>query len=394
MAAKIGIKLADGSFFPIMDDDSSVAETLELTTVHDHQQSVQINLFKKEDEDSEPSYIGSLIVEDIHEKGAGEPTIELHLALDEEKNLSAEAVDADSGVRQSLKVSLETLDEHTFDDIDFDLNSETADADIELSSKTDSISDIDEEYQDFSTTPFYMDDDEKDAPRSKRGIPVWLLGLLVLLGIAALALGVLLLTKKSLNEDSVMVIAENRDLVPAEDPAAEKNEPSVSQPSLPADEPVTEPPTAQSKQDASSTQVLTESKVMHETAESKKAVHESAAQDRTAHDTATDSDASHETVSRTVTAKDTGTYGSQANSSTRHASSGAAAEKAKDNEVKGSATSGQNAVRYQLRWGDTLWDLSETYYRNPWLYLKIAEHNKLKNPDVIVSGTYIEIPPQ
>ena len=54
----------------------------------------------------------------------------------------------------------------------------------------------------------------------------------------------------------------------------------------------------------------------------------------------------------------------------------------------------QKAVRYKLRWGDTLWDLSETYYRNPWLYTKIATHNKLKNPDLIISGTYIEIPPQ
>ena len=45
MAAKIGIKLADGTFFPIMDDDFSASETLELTTVRDNQRSVQINLF-------------------------------------------------------------------------------------------------------------------------------------------------------------------------------------------------------------------------------------------------------------------------------------------------------------------------------------------------------------
>ncbi|OJF77282.1 MAG: hypothetical protein BKP49_02095 [Treponema sp. CETP13] len=51
-----------------------------------------------------------------------------------------------------------------------------------------------------------------------------------------------------------------------------------------------------------------------------------------------------------------------------------------------------NAVSYLLRWGDTLWDLSETYYRNPWLYDTIAEHNHIKNPDMIIAGTYIEIP--
>ena len=43
MAAKIGIKLADGSFLPIMDEDVSASETLELTTVRDDQSSVQIN---------------------------------------------------------------------------------------------------------------------------------------------------------------------------------------------------------------------------------------------------------------------------------------------------------------------------------------------------------------
>ena len=52
------------------------------------------------------------------------------------------------------------------------------------------------------------------------------------------------------------------------------------------------------------------------------------------------------------------------------------------------------AVRYRIKWGDTLWDLSDTYYRNPWLYPIIARENKIKNPDVIIAGTYIMIPPR
>lgn len=51
-------------------------------------------------------------------------------------------------------------------------------------------------------------------------------------------------------------------------------------------------------------------------------------------------------------------------------------------------------VRYLIKWGDTLWDLSDTYYRNPWLYPIIARENKIKNPDLIIAGTYINIPPR
>ena len=95
MISKIGIKLADGTFFPILDENASSEHTLELTTVREHQESVQINLFKKT-EDNEPEYIGSLIVEEIADGAAGEPTINLKIKLDEEKNLSAEAVDEGS----------------------------------------------------------------------------------------------------------------------------------------------------------------------------------------------------------------------------------------------------------------------------------------------------------
>lgn len=49
-------------------------------------------------------------------------------------------------------------------------------------------------------------------------------------------------------------------------------------------------------------------------------------------------------------------------------------------------------VKYHIRWGDTLWDLSESYYKTPWKYPKIANYNHIKNPDVIISGTDILIP--
>ena len=355
MAAKIGIKLADGTFFPIMDDDFSASETLELTTVRDNQRSVQINLFKKEDDASAPLYIGSLIVEDIQEKEAGEPTVELRLALDEEKNLSAEAIDKDSGSHQALRVSLETFADQAFDDLDFDLSSETADADIDLSSSNvDTEDNLElEPGHEFSTATFYSDEDDEQEPPPKRGMPVWLLILLILLGVAALVLGILLLTKKNLaEEDRPMAVQPDvATVIPSEkSPMQEPAEP-VPAPSLPADEPVTEPP-------APNPDVPPEPPAPQPAAPTQPVQQDTSAPQEAAKQ--------EPPVQQTAPA------------------------------VKEPAASAlaQKAIRYKLRWGDTLWDLSETYYRNPWLYTKIAKHNKLKNPDLIISGTYIEIPPQ
>ncbi|MBQ3836358.1 MAG: LysM peptidoglycan-binding domain-containing protein, partial [Treponema sp.] len=49
-------------------------------------------------------------------------------------------------------------------------------------------------------------------------------------------------------------------------------------------------------------------------------------------------------------------------------------------------------ITYKIKWGDTLWDISAAYYKNPWRYKKIARYNGIKNPNHIVAGTYIKIP--
>ena len=58
--------------------------------------------------------------------------------------------------------------------------------------------------------------------------------------------------------------------------------------------------------------------------------------------------------------------------------------------AKPSATG--KSVTYLIRRGDTLWDLAATYYRNPWLYPRLARANGIKNPDLIFAGTRIRIP--
>lgn len=339
MAAKIGIKLADGSFFPIMDEKASASETLELTTVRDDQRSVQINLFKKED-DTDPAYIGSLIVEDIQTNAAGDPTIELRLSLDENKNLSAEAVDKDSGAHQTLRTSLESFADQSFSDfdLDFDLNEDPSGEDISSSAPTEDVAA--DGSHDFSTALLYSDgDDEEDKKKRKKS--VWLILLLVLLGIAALVIGILLITKKMPKADVQQVTMRDEEemaakppVQPVTPPQQESPEPAAQaqKPDLPSDTKAAEPPAPAEPAVVEQVQV---------------AQQESAKQ-----------------------------------------------EAEKTASVAALPATVQEAFRYKIRRGDTLWDLSETFYRTPWLYKKIARHNHLKNPDIIFPGTYIEIPPQ
>lgn len=49
-------------------------------------------------------------------------------------------------------------------------------------------------------------------------------------------------------------------------------------------------------------------------------------------------------------------------------------------------------ITYKIKWGDTLWDISAAYYKNPWRYKFLARYNNIRNPDRIISGRYIKIP--
>ncbi len=49
-------------------------------------------------------------------------------------------------------------------------------------------------------------------------------------------------------------------------------------------------------------------------------------------------------------------------------------------------------IRYKIKWGDTLWDISNAYYKNPWRYKYLARYNGIKNPDHIISGQWLLIP--
>lgn len=367
MDSLIGIKLADGTFFPILSEDALSEKELELTTVRDHQESVQINLFKKAEE-GEPAYIGSLIVEDIADGLSGDPTINLKIKLDADKNLSAEAEDEGSGSRQSLKVSLKTLDEETFDVPDFNLAAmdesmglgEDPEREDVLIPETDSLE------TDFTET-------EKEEKKKKPA--VGLIVLLILLCIGALVAAILLLTKK-------MPVAEKGGM--DQQLALEKTNKEEAEKRM--DEVTDNPPVQDPSEKAMNEKAAAEQQAKEQALmeEAEKAAKEEAERAEAA------AKAERERAEKEAAAAAKEKAEAEQREALRRQ------EEAKKNEKKKSVPSvGANGtVRYKVKWGDTLWDLSETFYKNPWLYKKIAKHNKIKNPSLIVSGTYIEIPPK
>ncbi len=48
---------------------------------------------------------------------------------------------------------------------------------------------------------------------------------------------------------------------------------------------------------------------------------------------------------------------------------------------------------YKVKLGDTLWKICQHQYNNPYLYLKVARYNHLKNPNLIERGQLIKLPP-
>lgn len=351
MASKIGIKLADGTFFPILDEDALSEQSLELTTVRDDQESVQINLFKQVD-GAEPEYIGSLIVEDISTGRAGDPTINLKIKLDEEKNLSAEAVDEGSGSHQSLRVSLKNLDEANLEGMDFDFASLdsssgfTSGDDDYFIKESDDLS-FDESLESQADSQLY---DNEEKPEKKKKMPLWLIIIIIILCITALVFAILLLTKKMpfADKDKIASIPEKVEQV--QESKKDVNATTSNAPKEKAAAEAKRKAEEEAKQKAEAKKKAEEEAKQKAEAEAKKKAEEEAKQK-------------------------------------------AEAKKKAETQQK-SNTNSNGAVRYKIKWGDTLWDLSETYYKTPWLYKKIADYNKIKNPNLIIAGTYIDIPPK
>ena len=130
MAGTIGIKIANGDFYPIVEENTNAKKRLVLTTAHDRQENVQVDLFRSLSKSMlDAQYIGNVVVENIRPRPKGDPSIEMVIASDEHGNISAEAYDLDINTdseHSTLNVSLNTVDATVQDDSFFDFDLESA----------------------------------------------------------------------------------------------------------------------------------------------------------------------------------------------------------------------------------------------------------------------------
>ncbi|WP_010253495.1 Hsp70 family protein [Treponema primitia] len=344
MASTIGIKVANGEFYPIMEENSSIKKRLILTTVHDNQKSVQIDLYNSFAKTmADALYVGSLVVENLKPRPKGEPSIEMVLASNAAGEISADAVDLDTSVngeKQHLSVSLTSMEEDGMDEEipEFELDS-SEHPPRGLYDKASSL---------------HNNGEKKSVPWGLAAVAVVLL--LVVCGVVYFFFfnntGIAIRT----GGRSRTAVSVPPEPTPAAKPAPVASAPAVQTPapSTPAVTPApaeqTTPPPPASPAPASPAPAVP---VISASQQQPKAAAPGAAP----------------RAARTRTPAPVASY-------------------------KVPQTIPRNGAPYKIRWGDTLWDISEAFYRNPWLYPRIARFNNIRNPDRIISGTTIRIPPR
>ncbi|MCR4742276.1 MAG: LysM peptidoglycan-binding domain-containing protein [Treponema sp.] len=116
----IGIKLADGSFYPVLDEGRPGQKSLDLTTAHNNQTKIMVDLYRSANctmDDAE--YVDSLQIENLLEHPNGEPDITFQVSIDENNELSAKIIDPETGEQSNTTITLvsRTMEErlHTDD---------------------------------------------------------------------------------------------------------------------------------------------------------------------------------------------------------------------------------------------------------------------------------------
>jgi nucleoid-associated protein YgaU len=347
VAATIGIKIANGEFYSVLTENSFSKKGLILTTVHNNQSSVQIDLYKSVTKTmADALYIGSLVVENIAAKPKGVPSIQLNISSDLEGNITADALDQDRSNRsghQYLSVSLRTLD----DDVrDYDI------PDFEVEEDESPPSGLYEKAKAVKKAQKVAGKAKKTSTAAKTGKkksrwPVILIILLILIAIGV-ALWYLLNTGIITLPDQFWAVASQQTEQP------QTTAPPASS-AAPASEPVASAASATPAQPAATPQTTAPIVTPQTTAP--------------------------------VTAAPVQTPPAVATPQRVRPPAPVASYPVP-------ATIPREGVAYRIRYGDTLWDIAAAFYKNPWLYPQIARFNNIRNPDRIISGTTIRIPPR
>jgi len=332
MASNIGIKIANGKFYPLIEENSLIKKRMILTTVHDNQPSVQIDLFRSTvGVMTDAQYIGSLVVENIKPRPKGEPSIEMVISSNSRGEIIADAIDLDTtagGEHYVLTVSLKSLDE---------------------TSRDMEIPDFELESNEEPPTGLYQR--AQKIRKEKSSSKVWifvLIGILLILGLLAAWLFFLGGLDTVMSKVNAFVNRPAAVQVVKQDPVEPVKQPEpVSEPVKPPEPtPVPAPDPVRSSEPVQ--QVTQPVPVIQ---------------------APVTAPAPRQDTTRVRPPAPVASYNVP-------------------------AVIPREGVNYRIRWGDTLWDISDAFYRNPWLYPRIARFNNISNPNLIISGRTIRIPPK
>jgi LysM repeat protein len=312
MSSIIGIKTADGVFFPILEENKAAKKRLVLTTANDAQTHVQIDLYKTPSMSmANASHIGTLIVENITRSKKGAPSIELVISQDAGGELSATARNLDKpDDEQLLIVSMQPNEDAGL--IDFD---------------------IDNEQQNETPNAKYA----AAVKRPKKAL--WVAAAAILLLLAALGVWLFAPGFTPAREKHFL---QNPDGFPVED------DPPAAASGVAAPEAVTPGVQFPERTDTAATPPPP--------------------------------------PIASVAPPDDQSADRQTDASRRR-------EASPVSSAKPPAVIPAGGVKYKVRWGDTLWDVSQAFYRTPWRYGYIARYNGIRNPNHLVAGRTITIPP-
>ena len=103
----IGIKLADGSFYPLLEEGNPEKKSIDLTTATDGQTKVHVDVYRSDTGTMEGAeYLDTLEMQDLKPHQTGEPTLDLSLDMDESGELQAQITDSETGAKSGIQVTL------------------------------------------------------------------------------------------------------------------------------------------------------------------------------------------------------------------------------------------------------------------------------------------------
>ncbi|MDR3324428.1 MAG: LysM peptidoglycan-binding domain-containing protein [Spirochaetaceae bacterium] len=319
MASSIGIKMANGEFFPILPEHEKAKKRLVLTTAHDRQQSAQIDLYLSAAASmADAQYIGTVLVEELKSRKQGEPSVELIVSSDGNGIVSAEARDLENPVeseKSHLAVSLGALKERSADIgvPEFDL----------------------EVFDAMVAENIFADSSKSTGFKLKKSLPALIVGFLLIV-LAAGGLWFFVFDGKAsfVGPQSTAATRTAVETVPAPAAPPERDSPPPSVPPIvetPLSNKTSAPVPAAAPQPPKAQPPAVPPKRKKPVAP---------------------------VLSYTVP-----------------------------------ATIPRGGVLYKVRWGDTLWDIALAFYDNPRLYRYLARYNGISNPNKILPGRTIRVPP-